>query len=203
MTDEERKESKRAIRRAYYARHSKRLCAEKAAKWRVDIEASRAKNREYHRSALRKEYRRAREQLPEVHHRRLELESRPEARAKQREKNKRFRDNNPERAKALTKDWLKRNPEWLKHKLATRAALRRGASGSHTQEEWLTLCAEYGGKCAYCRSECKLSRDHVMPLTRGGSDSIDNILPACRSCNSSKGNRVMPDKIQEWMASRI
>jgi 5-methylcytosine-specific restriction endonuclease McrA len=166
-------------------------------------EDKKQKRRVYLSLPERKAARLAYDQRPDVILRRREREARPEAKAKQRERNKKFREKNPGRGRELTKDWLSRNPEWLKHKLAQRAALRRGAPGSHTQEEWLSLCARYDNKCAYCRSDARLSRDHVMPLTRGGTDNIDNILPACQPCNSSKGNRVMPDQLASWLESRV
>lgn len=58
--------------------------------------------------------------------------------------------------------------------------------GTHTQAEWRALCASIGG-CARCGSSGELTRDHVVPISRGGSDSIENIQPLCRSCNSAKG----------------
>lgn len=44
--------------------------------------------------------------------------------------------------------------------------------------------------CQYCGSPRHLTLDHVMPRSRGGRDSWDNIVTACESCNSRKGNRT-------------
>jgi 5-methylcytosine-specific restriction endonuclease McrA len=46
--------------------------------------------------------------------------------------------------------------------------------------------------CAYCGARHQsrdLSRDHVIPASRGGRDSWTNSVTACRSCNTRKGNR--------------
>ncbi len=50
--------------------------------------------------------------------------------------------------------------------------------------------------CHYCGGAERLTMDHLIPKLRGGSDSADNLVWACRSCNSSKGGRDM----LEWMA---
>jgi hypothetical protein len=55
-----------------------------------------------------------------------------------------------------------------------------------------------GQKCSYCGSENKLALDHVFPIKLGGSDSGDNLIYACRSCNSSKGKK----DLMEWMQSK-
>ena len=49
--------------------------------------------------------------------------------------------------------------------------------------------------CCYCGSTDNLCMDHLIPRMRGGPDSPDNLVTACRSCNSSKGGRDM----LEWM----
>ena len=150
--------------------------------------------RVYNQTPERRRYRLAYNAKPEVKTRRLARESTPSARLKQKEKNAKFRREHKDRARALTLDWLRRNPEWLANYQARRYALRRGAQGRHTAEEWQRLCEEHGHVCAYCGENVALTRDHVIPLTRGGSDNIENILPACQPCNSSKRNKTL----EEW-----
>ncbi len=43
-------------------------------------------------------------------------------------------------------------------------------------------------QCAYCRSTHNLTLDHVNPKTKGGHNTTNNVVPACRSCNQSKGS---------------
>ena len=47
-----------------------------------------------------------------------------------------------------------------------------------------------GYKCGYCGSRQHLTLDHVLPRCRGGRDSWDNLVTACQSCNTKKGNRL-------------
>lgn len=63
--------------------------------------------------------------------------------------------------------------------------------GNHTQKEWDDLVKKYGGKCAHCKQKKKLTKDHIVPLTKGGRNTIDNLQPLCGPCNASKGNRVI------------
>lgn len=58
-----------------------------------------------------------------------------------------------------------------------------------TKEERRTVYDKMGGHCAYCGCELRykdMQVDHVVPLRKGGSDTLDNMLPACRSCNHYK-----------------
>ncbi len=55
-------------------------------------------------------------------------------------------------------------------------------------EQWTALRTAWGG-CAYCgAADVALQRDCVLALSRGGRYTLDNIAPACRSCNASKCN---------------
>ena len=64
-----------------------------------------------------------------------------------------------------------------------------------TDGQWVALQAAWGG-CAYCGSTDKpLQRDCVLALSRGGRYTLDNIAPACGSCNASKSN----EEVTTWM----
>jgi len=52
--------------------------------------------------------------------------------------------------------------------------------------------------CYYCGSTTKLSVDHLIPRIKGGADESDNLIWACRSCNSSKRDRDM----LKWMIDK-
>ncbi len=61
--------------------------------------------------------------------------------------------------------------------------------------QWAALKEAWGG-CAYCGEKDKpLQRDCVLALSRGGRYTVANIVPACRSCNTSKCN----DEVTGWL----
>lgn len=69
---------------------------------------------------------------------------------------------------------------------------RRGESDvSYSHQQWKETVIFFGGECAYCgrtmRKGERLTRDHLEPIKEGGETTQDNIVPACASCNSSKG----------------
>ena len=72
---------------------------------------------------------------------------------------------------------------------ARHRARKKGNGGSHTIAEWEHLKALYSWTCPCCwRKEpmIKLTEDHIVPLSKGGTDDIGNIQPLCKSCNSKK-----------------
>jgi len=80
-----------------------------------------------------------------------------------------------------------------------RRVKRVAASGSDlTDAEWFQIL-EAWGVCAYCGADgAALQRDCVLPISRGGRYTLDNVVPACRSCNASKSN----SEVTSWMRSR-
>ncbi|MEM1135225.1 MAG: HNH endonuclease [Bacteroidota bacterium] len=55
-----------------------------------------------------------------------------------------------------------------------------------------------GGKCVYCSSKDNLTIDHVLPRSRGGSTSWNNLVTACKTCNSRKGD-FLPEEIDMFL----
>jgi 5-methylcytosine-specific restriction endonuclease McrA len=81
-----------------------------------------------------------------------------------------------------------------------RAARRRKRRMDHvahdlSDEQWTAIKAAWRG-CAYCGATDKpLQRDCLLALSRGGRYTLDNIVPACGSCNASKCN----DEVTGWL----
>lgn len=72
-----------------------------------------------------------------------------------------------------------------------RRAAKYGVAGTFTVDEWLNLCVAYEHKCPACGSTTEqLTADHIIPLSRKGTNDIGNIQPLCRSCNSSKNTNT-------------
>lgn len=74
-------------------------------------------------------------------------------------------------------------------------AKKRQLPNTLTNNEWDSIVEDFGGRCAYCGIEedkaiketgHKLHREHFIPLSKGGGYTHSNIIPSCRSCNSSK-----------------
>ncbi len=89
---------------------------------------------------------------------------------------------------ARNRQYAKNDREGAKARARRRRARKRGAEGSHTVEEIKTLIKHQRHKCAICRVSIRSSRhiDHIIPLSKGGADSIKNIQLLCAECNHSK-----------------
>lgn len=68
---------------------------------------------------------------------------------------------------------------------------RRRASGILTAEEWFAILEAYCYSCAYCgRDDCPMHIEHVIPVAKGGQTTRENIVPACKPCNSRKCDNI-------------
>lgn len=64
-----------------------------------------------------------------------------------------------------------------------------------TKDEWERIKEDAGNMCAYCSDrDVEITKDHVIPLSRGGLHTRDNVVPCCKRCNGEKGNRTP----EEW-----
>lgn len=68
----------------------------------------------------------------------------------------------------------------------------------YSAKEFRELCERWDRRCAYCGLKRDLYLEHVVPLARGGDESPENVVPACRDCNLTKSNML----ILEWICVR-
>ncbi len=88
------------------------------------------------------------------------------------------------------KVYRREHPDNIRKSAKRRAALKRSLPQDLTFEQWETAKKYFKFSCAYCGSgKGPLEQDHFWPLTMGGGYTKFNIVPSCKSCNSSKGNR--------------
>lgn len=103
---------------------------------------------------------------------------------------------------AKKREWRAKNPERCRKISRDKDARKLMSRGRHTFYGWMGKVAYYGWKCYYCGvglSRKTLSQDHAIPLSRNGTNFLSNLIPCCRSCNSSKKDRT----VQEFLALRL
>jgi hypothetical protein len=76
------------------------------------------------------------------------------------------------------------------------------SQATHTPEEWAAVLAEVQGECVRCGDNSSpLTKDHIVPVSDGGSDGIQNLQPLCQSCNSCKGMERV-NWLEQWRNGR-
>lgn len=103
---------------------------------------------------------------------------------------------NKEKYQEQGRAWRMANPLKRRQSVNRRRAKRVLAGGFHTADQIAELHTRQDGKCFHCSVEFNgvFTEDHIIPISRGGTDWIDNIALMCQSCNSSKGTKLL----HEW-----
>lgn len=166
-----------------------------------------------------KEYRRkAYEADPQKHRDRVRLERQADPRkAQERDKrqsekhhekriqrSREWYSKNPDVGREASRNWRRSNPAKYKAQKLKRRARERSLPDAFTPEDWLRCLDYFGYRCAYCgKRGAVLTGDHYVPLADLRSDNPGtvptNIVPACRSCNCSKGDS---DPV-EWLTHKF
>ena len=103
------------------------------------------------------------------------------------------------------RSWDKKNRGKTNERKRRRRLNKRNAKGSHSLEEFRKLYDDFGGICVLCSESIPfydITRDHILPIYKGGSDYIWNIQPACVVCNSKKHIKVLDNRpfIPSWVS---
>lgn len=88
-----------------------------------------------------------------------------------------------------SKIYLQNHPELVAERNHKRRMKIITNGGNFTAKEWILLCEVNAYLCNICRQHKKMTVDHIIPLSKGGINSIENIQPLCATCNRTKGAR--------------
>lgn len=111
-----------------------------------------------------------------------------------RERFKRFYEANKESRIDYSKNWNKTHPENRRITSQLRESRKKNLPATLTEKQWEYIKDHFNSRCAYCGKEKPLCQEHFIPLSKGGEYTHNNIIPACVSCNTSKG----ASDFQEW-----
>ena len=90
------------------------------------------------------------------------------------------------------------------HNGAKRRAQKLKLPTDLTSDKWLEILDFFNYRCVYCGVSGRMAMDHVIPLHQNGHHVSGNVLPACKSCNSSKKERTLEEflgneQYTEWL----
>jgi 5-methylcytosine-specific restriction endonuclease McrA len=109
-----------------------------------------------------------------------------------------WRINNREKQNDCVRKWKRNNPDKVRCDTRNRIAKRRHAPGKHCAEEIQNLLLSQDYLCAACSIFLSTYHvDHIIPISRGGTNWVINLQILCPTCNMSKNNKTM----DEWKPS--
>ena len=182
----------------YQQEHAEEHLAASRKSYAKNIEKERKKSHDYHvanpeKAAARDRKHKAtkRDRINELARKRREANI-EEARRKQRE----WTAANPKSRKASHKKWVRKNKARVyATNNARRTLTRHGINGEAIDLD--VLYERDKGICQICHKRCtrkQASREHVIPLSKDGTHSWQNVVLAHIRCNSKKGNRTIPQQ---------
>jgi len=88
----------------------------------------------------------------------------------------------------LSQELVRFDTQALVHPEIKGVEYQKGTLAGYEVREY--LLEKWGRQCTYCEVQnVPLELDHVRPRSRGGSNQVSNLVPACHACNQSKGNQ--------------
>jgi len=222
--EERRKAKQRDYQRAYYARHREAIKRRANAHRATHLDEIRQKQqawRDAHREQLRI-HDRAYYQRTKTHYRQkqqawvaanrervrgqkatLRAEKREVYRAYARKWAAVYRLVHPEKYHAYRREWTAANRDKVSAKEVRRRARKyQVPRNDFTAAQWQALLELCRYRCVYCGKKMTretMTRDHLTPYVEKGSNTLQNVLPACRTCNSRKGIRNVLKPVQPFL----
>ena len=112
------------------------------------------------------------------------------------QKSQKWIERNKQQKKITDKQYQLNNPEIYRlSKQRYKARKLKNGVYEISKKEWAKI---YASPCIYCGSKINIQADHVVPVARGGTHGIGNLVAACQPCNGSKRERT----ITEWKKAK-
>lgn len=165
-------------------------CERNPEKKRASDAAYRSANSERVREQVRTYYYEHREKCGELS-RAYYQRNRVHAREMRNEWGRKWRDENRALHRAKAREYAHTHRDAMRVKAGRRHAMKRNAPVSdYRAAEWRETLGYFNYACGYCgATDVFLEQEHMQPLSRGGSHTAANIIPACISCNRRKSDR--------------
>ena len=127
------------------------------------------------------------------------------------ENRRQYRNNNQvlikARSRVYHRKYRKANSDKTRENNQRARARKASLPATLTTDQWRWLCEQTDQRCIYCGGKSdSLAQEHVIPVKQNGGYTIENIRPACKSCNSKKGAKTPEQagmKLIEEYESRI
>ena len=139
---------------------------------------------------------------------RMTEEQKLKAKLQSAERCRKWRELNPDYAKAYISQYRKTNKEKFAAIVRNYKSRKKRATGYHTGEDVKSIIKAQDGLCFWCFLKIdKIHIDHYIPLKKGGSNDPSNLVASCAKCNQSKGAKMpwdfMPERYQQSYLSII
>lgn len=195
---EENRERKRQKDREYY-RSSQERHKENSRRWRKLNPERKRENDQKWRDINREKERRRHQEYARLNPEAIRASSRKKYlihKERITQYNRQWRVSNRDKAAFYSRKYRATNPDKVRANTMLRRTRKLNAPGHHTEKDIGHQYKSQKGRCYYCK--CKVGKtyhvDHVVPLSRGGSNGPENIVIACPTCNQQKSAK-MP---HEW-----
>lgn len=105
------------------------------------------------------------------------------------ERKRRYYEENKTMITARNKRWRSNNIEKVRRISVRYEQRKRSKFHDYKEEYWDYALNFFSHSCAYCGAKERMEQEHIIPVSKGGPYIASNIIPACRSCNASKGDK--------------
>lgn len=112
-------------------------------------------------------------------------------------RNQRYYANNGDKVRTTNAAYQRNNPVKVQAFQERRRARKASVRNDFTAQQWEEVLVAFKHRCAYCHKKSRtLEMEHITPISKGGENTVSNIVPACITCNRKKHAGPPPTPVQ-------